>query len=249
MANLNVMQWGDSKAAKVVVGLHGITANAGAMTEPARMLASKGWKFIAPDMRGHGESTRSNGDFSFDSLIADFASNIPLEPDVLIGHSFGGTLAQIGVLQGVFKPKSLVLEDPVSYFPDKQTPLDMLAWDEDNLPHDIEGLISMNPKWSRLDAAWKLLSLEQVDFDDARSAFAGNAPWDLRDSAIDLMKITPTIWVLPEDSRFVSVDDKKKLEQDLGTDAIYVIPNVGHSIHRDDTELFVEIVEKISEGS
>ena len=249
MANLNVMQWGDSEAAKVVVGLHGITANAGAMTEPARMLASKGWKFIAPDMRGHGESTRSNGDFSFDSLIADFASNIPLEPDVLIGHSFGGTLAQIGVLQGVFKPKSLVLEDPVSYFPDKQTPLDMLAWDEDNLPHDIEGLISMNPKWSRLDAAWKLLSLEQVDFDDARSAFAGNAPWDLRDSAIDLMKITPTIWVLPEDSRFVSVDDKKKLEQDLGTDAIYVIPNVGHSIHRDDTELFVEIVEKISEGS
>lgn len=243
------MQWGDSKAAKVVVGLHGITANAGAMTEPARMLANKGWKFVAPDMRGHGESTRSNGDFSFDSLIADFASNIPLEPDVLIGHSFGGTLAQIGVLQGVFKPKSLVLEDPVSYFPDKQTPLDMLAWDEDNLPHDIEGLISMNPKWSRLDAAWKLLSLEQVDFDDARSAFAGNAPWDLRDSAIDLMKITPTIWVLPEDSRFVSVDDKKKLEQDLGTDAIYVIPNVGHSIHRDDTELFVEIVEKISEGS
>tara|TARA_Y100001970_G_scaffold264866_1_gene351880 strand:+ start:1054 stop:1803 length:750 start_codon:yes stop_codon:yes gene_type:complete len=249
VANLNVMQWGDSKAAKVVVGLHGITANAGAMTEPARMLANKGWKFVAPDMRGHGESTRSNGDFSFDSLIADFASNIPLEPDVLIGHSFGGTLAQIGVLQGVFKPKSLVLEDPVSYFPDKQTPLDMLAWDEDNLPHDIEGLISMNPKWSRLDAAWKLLSLEQVDFDDARSAFAGNAPWDLRDSAIDLMKITPTIWVLPEDSRFVSVDDKKKLEQDLGTDAIYVIPNVGHSIHRDDTELFVEIVEKISEGS
>ncbi|HCU97836.1 MAG TPA: hypothetical protein DGM69_00655 [Chloroflexi bacterium] len=249
MANLNVMQWGDSKAAKVVVGLHGITANAGSMTEPARMLANKGWKFVAPDMRGHGESTRSNGDFSFDSLIADFASNIPLEPDVLIGHSFGGTLAQIGVLQGVFKPKSLVLEDPVSYFPDKQTPLDMLAWDEDNLPHDIEGLISMNPKWSRLDAAWKLLSLEQVDFDDARSAFAGNAPWDLRDSAIDLMKITPTIWVLPEDSRFVSVDDKKKLEQDLGTDAIYVIPNVGHSIHRDDTELFVEIVEKISEGS
>jgi len=249
VANLNVMQWGDSKAAKVVVGLHGITANAGSMTEPARMLANKGWKFVAPDMRGHGESTRSNGDFSFDSLIADFASNIPLEPDVLIGHSFGGTLAQIGVLQGVFKPKSLVLEDPVSYFPDKQTPLDMLAWDEDNLPHDIEGLISMNPKWSRLDAAWKLLSLEQVDFDDARSAFAGNAPWDLRDSAIDLMKITPTIWVLPEDSRFVSVDDKKKLEQDLGTDAIYVIPNVGHSIHRDDTELFVEIVEKISEGS
>ena len=36
MTNLNVMQWGDSHANKVVVGLHGITANAGAMSEPAK---------------------------------------------------------------------------------------------------------------------------------------------------------------------------------------------------------------------
>ncbi|GIS67327.1 MAG: hypothetical protein CM1200mP6_03950 [Anaerolineaceae bacterium] len=53
------------------------------MTEPARMLAERGWKFIAPDMRGHGESARANGDFSFDSLLEDFAENIPLEPDLL----------------------------------------------------------------------------------------------------------------------------------------------------------------------
>ena len=140
MATLNVMQWGAQDSTKTIVGLHGITANAVAMTETSRMLAERGWQFIAPDMRGHGESTRANGDFSFDSLLEDFAENIPLEPDLLIGHSFGGTLAQIGVLKGIFNPKTLLLEDPVSYFPDQNTPMEMLAWDEENLPHDIEGL-------------------------------------------------------------------------------------------------------------
>ena len=249
MATLNVMQWGAQDSTKTIVGLHGITANAGAMTEPARMLAERGWQFIAPDMRGHGESTRANGDFSFDSLLEDFAENIPLEPDLLIGHSFGGTLAQLGVLKGIFSPKTLLLEDPVSYFPDQNTPMEMLAWDEENLPHDIEGLIELNPKWSRLDATWKLLSLEQVDFDDARAAFAGNAPWDLRSDVCELVAKVPTVWVLPEESRFVSIEDKANLRKEAGSRAVNVVPNVGHSVHRDDKEVFVEIVEQLANGT
>ena len=101
---------------------------------------------------------------------------MPLEPDVLIAHSFGGTLAQFGIMRKDFRPKSLLLDDPVSHFPDAETPTAMLNWNEANLPRDIDGLLALNPRWSRLDAAWKLLSLVQVDFDDARAAFTGNAP-------------------------------------------------------------------------
>ena len=61
----------------------------------------------------------------------------------------------------------------------------MLAWDEANLPRDIEGLLRLNPEWARLDAAWKVVSLEQIDFKDATAAFAGNAPWDLRPDAAE----------------------------------------------------------------
>ena len=196
MATLNVMRWGNPADCKMIVGLHGITASAGAMTEPARMLASRGWHFIAPDMRGHGESTRANGDFSFESLLADFAENVPPEPDLLIGHSFGGTLAQLAVLRGIMSPKSLLLEDPVSHLADKETPTEMLDWDEVNLPRSIDDLHKLNPKWSRLDASWKLLSLEQVDFDDASAAFVGNAPWDLRPHISTIIAKVPTVWVL-----------------------------------------------------
>ncbi len=249
MAKLNLFRWGDPDAPRTAVGLHGITANGGAMTEPARVLADRGWCFIAPDMRGHGESTRADGNFNFDSLLADYAESIPLQPDVLIGHSFGGTLAQLGVLRGLFRPKSVLLEDPVSFFADKETPKGMLDWDEANLPRTVEGLRALNPGWSERDAAWKVVSFFQVSFDDARAAFSGNAPWDLRGEARKLIDTVPTVWVLPEESRFVPAEDQVRLRQEVGDKAVVTMPGVGHSIHRDATAAFVEIVETLGRGA
>ena len=243
---LNVMRWGDASASKTIVALHGITANGGAWTTPAARLAARGWRVLAPDMRGHGESARGDGDFSTPALIADLAACLPIDPDVLIGHSFGGYLAQVGVLDGVFRPRALLLEDPVSHFADRDAPAAMLDWDQAHLPRDGEGLRALNPKWSRLDAAWKLLSLEQIDFADAKAAFAGNAPWDLRPRAAELAARQPTLWVLPEVSRFVPEEDQRRLRAEVGETRVATLAEVGHSIHRDAPERFVELVEALA---
>jgi hypothetical protein len=108
-------------------------------------------------------------------------------------------------------------------------------------------LIALNPKWSRLDAAWKIVSMEQVDFKDAVAAFAGNAPWDLRPEAARLAATQPTVWVLPRVSRFVSTEDKARLVREVGERAVAVVADVGHSIHRDAVETFVDIVLRVSE--
>ena len=125
----------------------------------------------------------------------------------------------------------------------------MLDWDEANLPRDIEGLLKLNPGWSRRDAAWKVVSLEQISFNDARAAFSGNAPWDLRDEAARLARQLPTVWVLPEESRFVPPEDVARLKREAGERSAVVVPGVGHSIHRDATSAFVEIVEKLGAGT
>ncbi len=242
---LNVMRWGDPSASKVAVAIHGITANAGAFARPARLMSERGWLVLAPELRGHGESPRGDGDFSTRSLLADLAAAVPAAPDVLIGHSFGGYLAQSGILNGVFRPRALVLEDPVSHFADQATPAAMLAWDEANLPRDIEGLLRLNPKWARLDAAWKVVSLEQIDFKDATAAFAGNAPWDLRPDAAKLVRFQPTVWVMPRESRFVPAADQERLRRDVGEGRLVILDGVGHSVHRDAVELFVDLVERV----
>jgi pimeloyl-ACP methyl ester carboxylesterase len=249
MTVLNVLSWGDPSAARVCVALHGITANGGAWTQPARRLAELGWYVLAPDMRGHGESTRANGDFSTAALVADVVESVPTAPDMLLGHSFGGYIAQQAVLEGLMTPRALVLEDPVSVQPNAEVPTAMLAWDEANLPRSIEGLLELNPKWSRLDAAWKLLSIEQIDFADARAAFAGNAPWDLRSQARRVASLTRTAWILPQVSRFVPPDDQERLVADVGADAVVIVPDVGHSIHRDATDRFVALVQSLAEAT
>jgi pimeloyl-ACP methyl ester carboxylesterase len=248
IAPLNLMQWGDPAAKKTAVALHGITANGGSFARPARLMAERGWRVLAPDLRGHGESPRGDGDFSTAVLLQDLAHVAPTAPDLLIGHSFGGYLAQAGVLQGLFRPRALALEDPVSHFADKQTPAKMLAWDEAHLPRSVDGLIKLNPKWSRLDAAWKLVSLEQIDFKDATTAFAGNAPWDLRPEAVRLARLQPTLWLLPTVSRFVPDEDQARLLREVGEASVAVIADVGHSIHRDAVELFVDAVLRLAEG-
>jgi pimeloyl-ACP methyl ester carboxylesterase len=246
---LNVMRWGDARAAKTAVALHGITANGGAFAKPAKILAERGWRVLAPDLRGHGESPRGDGDFSTAALLADLAAAAPMEPDLLIGHSFGGYLAQTAVLSGIFRPHALALEDPVSHFADRAAPKAMLDWDEANLPRTVEGFLALNPRWSRLDAAWKLLSLEQIRFDDARAAFAGNAPWDLRPDAKRIAALQPTVWILPTASRFVPPEDQTRLLRDVGEGAVAILPDVGHSVHRDAPATFVEIAMRVCEGT
>jgi len=52
---------------------------------------------------------------------------------------------------------------------------------------------------------------------------------------------------LPEISRFVPSDDQARLLSDVGEKCVSIIPGVGHSVHRDAVELFVDIVLRLSE--
>ncbi|WP_164772394.1 hypothetical protein, partial [Mesorhizobium sp. M2C.T.Ca.TU.002.02.1.1] len=57
------------------------------------------------------------------------------------------------------------------------------------------------------------------------------------------------VWVLPDVSRFVPPDDTQRLRAEVGERSVVVMPNVGHSIHRDATQAFVDIVEKLGAGT
>jgi pimeloyl-ACP methyl ester carboxylesterase len=245
---LATLTWGSPTAERVCTALHGITANAGAFTTPAELLAEAGYFVVAPDLRGHGRSPKPDGGYDATTLLEDIADSIPVESDLLIGHSFGGYLAHVGVLNGTIRPRSLLLEDPVSLQADLVAARVMLHWDRDNYPRSIEGVCEMNPYWSRLDAAWKVLSLEQVDFERAEAAFADAGPWDLRPTQKELAERLPVKWVLPEESRFVTGADRALLISQVGSDSVVVVNEAGHSIHRDRPDLFVSLARSLAES-
>ena len=95
--------------------LHGLADNALVWSSFGDYLAAD-YHIIAPDMRGHGESSKPDSDYTFTSAIADLESlmdNLGWESAHVVGHSWSGKLACIWATQNPQRLKSMVLIDPI----------------------------------------------------------------------------------------------------------------------------------------
>src|ERR1700723_3121481 len=81
-----------------VLFLHGGGQTRYAWGRTAETVADAGWRTVALDMRGHGESDWApNGDYSFTSFCADTVAVADQlgKPPVLVGASLGGMSAML----------------------------------------------------------------------------------------------------------------------------------------------------------
>lgn len=104
------------EGADVVLLVHGFTGAKEDFSDHLDPLAGLGWRVIAPDLRGHGETSRPPGTdrYSFDLMRADleaFIDALGLERIVLLGHSMGGIVAQHVACRDTDRLRGLVLMD------------------------------------------------------------------------------------------------------------------------------------------
>lgn len=86
----------------VVVLVHGWTGTRGHLAPVARRLASDGYRVVAVDQRGHGESTTGSEGFTVEALGHDMRSwleELELRDVVMAGHSMGGLAIQSFALE------------------------------------------------------------------------------------------------------------------------------------------------------
>jgi pimeloyl-ACP methyl ester carboxylesterase len=242
---LNTCTWGDPAATRSAVLIHGVTSNAASWVRVGPELAAWGFYIVAPDLRGHGDSPKADGQYALGLMAADLADSAPVAPTLLIGHSFGGVMAILATLRGILKPSHIVLEDPVLHFADQQTPASLLKNDEANLPRDVAGTLRANPKWLPIDAEGKVASLRAINWDHMRQVFADNAPWDLRADLRAVARAVPTRLILPESSFYVPPADAAAIEADLGPGTVVRVHGAGHSIHRDDLGAFLGAIQQL----
>ena len=242
---LNTRTWGDPAATRSAVLIHGVTSNAASWVRVGPELAAWGCYVVAPDLRGHGDSPKADGQYALDLMAADLADSVPAAPTLLVGHSFGAVMAILATLRGILKPSYIVLEDPVLHFADQQTPAGLLKNDEANLPRDLAGTLRANPKWLPIDAEGKVASLRAIDWGHMRQVFADNAPWDLRADLRVVARAVPTRLILPESSFYVPPADAAAIEADLGPGTVVRVRGAGHSIHRDDLGAFLGAIRQL----
>ena len=226
--------------APVALLVHGITGWWRTWWRVGPALAADGWRVIAIDLRGHGESPPIDGVASAETLAADIAATIEelkVEPlDVVIAHSLGAAVVMELVNGRPGTARRVVLEDPPG-----QTRADDIEF-QANLEREVLAAraapdaevhreLAENPEW-----------LEE----DARQDVAGRAICDLEgilaslraDTGVRAVELAsrlrvPALYLVADERRSVLGPERTRLMTSLPPHAAVAEFASGHTIHRD----------------
>jgi len=224
---LHVQEWGSGD--RVAVLIHGITGDSSSWHRFGPDLAARGYRVLAPDLRGHGLSPR--GDYSPEAWADDVLESVPAEPELALGHSLGGLTLALAVER--LRPARAIYEDPAWLVPPDRAGQAaggftvQKGWGRPEV-------VQAYPRWPAGDIEVKLASLERWDPDTTLSLGGG---WDhVPDRAV-----VPSLLQLADPSELVPPPMAERLRQ-AGFE-VRAVPGAGHSIHRDDYDGFVRSLE------
>ncbi len=110
---ISYLEWNQGQEPLLL--LHGLGDNAAVWSSLGNYLAAD-YHIVAPDMRGHGESTKPERDYTFESAIADLEAlmdHLGWSKAHVVAHSWSGKLAVIWARLNPQRLRSLILVDPI----------------------------------------------------------------------------------------------------------------------------------------
>lgn len=222
---LSVKEYGAGD--RVCALVHGFTDDRDTWWRVAPAIAGRGYRVICPDLRGHGQSPRSD-DYSLAAMAGDLVESLPSGLEFVAGHSLGGRL--LGETVTGLRPQRAIYLDPAWHV----APVPVDGFDPRSLTRaDIE---RMNPRW-----------LER-DVDVALAAFAAWDPETVRclrdlgghDFSPSRPEV-PSLIVLADRSQLVTPTSQAHLRS-VGF-AFRTVRGAGHVLHRDDFDGLIAALE------
>ncbi|CAD0218131.1 PcbD [Planktothrix agardhii] len=116
--NLSYLEWDsgiNNSSDTNILLLHGL-ADQGLVWKQLGEKLSDRYHIIAPDMRGHGESSKPNQGYTFTEVIEDLEilmEHLNWSKAHILGHSWTGKMAAIWAKQNPERFNSLILVDPI----------------------------------------------------------------------------------------------------------------------------------------
>lgn len=247
----HALAWGAADAPPVLL-LHGVTSAARTWWRVGPAVAAAGFRVVAPDLPGHGETKHWLGHHRFRDNAADliaFARAAGLDrPDLrVVGHSWGAMTAAAMPAAGLV-PATLGLIDPPAI------PLAVLSamledpteGAYDDIDEAIATVGRLHPTWPYGDVLAKAEGLTQFDEAAVRDILTKNGDWDgglgaLADAAAQELPV----WLIRGDPAFGGyVPDAliPDFAARLGPERIVTIAGGPHSPHRTHPEALVAAV-------
>ncbi|MFM6346066.1 MAG: alpha/beta fold hydrolase, partial [Dolichospermum sp.] len=118
LANLDLSYLDSGNGSEALLLIHGMADSAMvwiSLAEHLGKLAGDRYRIIAPDLRGHGESSKDPTDYSFASIITDLESlmsHLGITSAHVLAHSWSAKTVTIWATQKSDRFRSLILVDP-----------------------------------------------------------------------------------------------------------------------------------------
>ncbi|MFJ7272608.1 alpha/beta fold hydrolase [Streptomyces sp. NPDC099050] len=217
---LNVHERGEGD--KVALLIHGGMSDHRTWHAVEDELIARGYRVIAPDLRGHGLSPR--GEYEPELLADDLVENVPTGVDVAIGHSIGGLALAFAVQR--LRPARAIYSDPGFRLENNPPGIEkfMLAMVENAT---AESVSARNPRWSAADVEAELAGFALFDHKVLDLTVGETALRYLPTEAV-----VPSLVQLADPSLVI----RDKTAQELRDNGFEVrsVKGAGHCIHRDD---------------
>jgi pimeloyl-ACP methyl ester carboxylesterase len=248
----------------LLVLLHGIAGSSETWEDVIPRLASR-YTVIAPDLLGHGDSSKPRGDYSlgaYSNAIRDLFGALGHDRGTVVGHSLGGGIAMQFAYQFPERCERLVLVSSGGLGPEVHALLraaalpgagTVLPWLCVAGRRSIDGL---RPVFGRLglragtdlEEIWR--NFASLEDPDARQAFIDTVRGiiDLggqRVSATDRLYLAaelPTLIIWGEKDPLIPVRHAREAHERVPGSRLEIFPGTGHFPYRDDPGRFAAVV-------
>lgn len=227
---LNVHEWGTGD--RIALLIHGLFADHQNWYRVGPALAERGYRVIAPELRGHGASPR--GAYSPELWAADLVESLPKNADLAIGHSLAGMALALAARE--LAVRRAIYVDPTWRMNQEQhvsfgsTWRGQLAWTE-------EQWRAANPRWGAGDIEARVESMRTFDPACIEGLASGNG----HDHMPDRTDI-PALILVADPSPFITSEDAVVLSSS-GFD-VQTLKGTSHSMFREDFDAFMSAMDE-----
>lgn len=226
----------------VALLIHGIGNTSAAWWRLAEHLTDLGYRVVAPDLTGHGDSPRAES-YAIENWVEDVLLTLRAypSPSLIVGHSLGGLIATGVATRLPQPPKRVILIDPAWLIPvegaAKQIMARILGRMSDSTAETMQ---RTKPTWSGRDITLELAAIKKWDPKTVWGLDGKSASSILR---AYLKARIPTTLVRPRNSIMVLGFWGWLLQHRHGVEVLSM-PRASHTLHRDDPAAFLKLVQE-----
>ncbi len=260
LSNVELFYYDTKEEKPVMICLHGMYGRAETWSDFISHYADK-YRVIAPDLRGHGRSSKPDGYYTFDEMgedVVELMNRLGIKQAILAGHSMGGGIAGYIASRYPDKVQAAAILDKTAKGLKRHIPVlssqvneyDAFTkeWNEvfDTRKEALECI--KRASGSELETEYFVNSLYE-DETGYRFLFSKQALAAYRANEYDWMDLLPqisckTLLIKSAGEGSVTKQDFLDMEACLKDSIVYIMSNTNHNVHLAEKEEFYQIFDQ-----